>query len=94
MKKKVNMMRRVSLSQPRSYGKQSEPSLQFKTDCGDRRWKAVMGEMINEITCAPQSVVTFTVEKGQLCRIRLTEGSQVIPMSYRVHLSTMRYNFR
>ncbi|XP_063709868.1 uncharacterized protein LOC134838299 [Culicoides brevitarsis] len=76
------LRRKISLSQPRSYGKQSEPSLAFKTDVGDRRWKAVMGEMTSEIVCEAQSVKAFTLEKGQLCRIRLIEGSQVATVNF------------
>uniref|UniRef100_A0A336LZA1 CSON008940 protein n=1 Tax=Culicoides sonorensis TaxID=179676 RepID=A0A336LZA1_CULSO len=71
------MNRRVSLSQPRSYGKLSEPNVIFKTKCGDRRWKAVMGQMVNQLNCPSESVITFTLKKDQLCRVRIIDGQQV-----------------
>lgn len=71
------MNRKVSFSQPRVYGKLAEPSLALKADYQEQRWTAVMGDMINKFTCPEKSILSFKIDKGDLCRVRMTLGAQV-----------------
>lgn len=71
------MNRKISFSQPRVYGKLAESSLAFKANYQEQRWTAVMGDVINKFRCPEKSILSFKIDKGDLCRVRMILGAQV-----------------
>lgn len=48
-----------------------------KDECDKNRERAIKGKLIQSLIVPKKSAKTWTMQKGDLCRITLIEGSQV-----------------
>ncbi|XP_055905167.1 uncharacterized protein LOC129940747 [Eupeodes corollae] len=60
----------------------SENVIVSKADYDDKRHAALMGEKIQTIVVPKRSARTWNMQSGDLCRITLSEGSQVGDMNF------------
>uniref|UniRef100_T1GYM6 DUF1989 domain-containing protein n=1 Tax=Megaselia scalaris TaxID=36166 RepID=T1GYM6_MEGSC len=77
-------------SQPRKYEKhppticydKPEAAQVNKAEYDDKRYHAIMGDLVETLIVPKKSAKTWTMEKGDLCRITVCEGSQVGDMNF------------
>lgn len=71
------MERKFKKFQPKICYDRPESSLTNKNECDQYRERALKSEMINSLVVPRKSAKTWTMQKGDLCKITLIEGSQV-----------------
>ena len=53
-----------------------------KSDYDDQRYHAIMGDLIETVIVPKKSAKTWTLQKGDLCRITVSEGPQVGDLNF------------
>lgn len=77
-------------SQPRKFDKhppticydKPEAAQVNKAEYDEKRYNAITGDLVEELIVPKKSAKTWTMEKGDLCRITICEGSQVGDMNF------------
>lgn len=72
------MDRKFKYFQPKICYDQPMSCLTDKNECNKKRECAINGKLVNSLIVPKKSARTWTMQKGDLCRITLIEGSQVV----------------
>lgn len=79
----TKMDRKFKTFQPKICYDRPASCLTDKDECDKSRERAIKGTLVHSLVVPKKSARTWTMQKGDLCKITLTEGSQV-----RLSLST------